>query len=259
MGGVLQRVPSRSRTRQLIATWVRADAPHLLLPAVIAAASLYAVFTVLVLAGPPITGLDQYLFDLHLVPKSSPWHEPLQWWVFLGQRLPAMTIAGLYAFHRTLRTRSATPLTLYAVAAAAFMGSVGVAKYATGRVGPRFTDQAHTVWDGGNIFPSGHVTGAVVMYGVIALIAPRAHRRLLTLVAVTLSITIGLGAVALNTHWFSDVVGAWLNGSIVLAVSWAITPEAQRRAQPILAAIRHHLLRRPAPAEAEPVSLIPPR
>lgn len=239
---------------------MRVDAPHLLLPAVIVGLSIYAVFTVLVLAGPPLTRLDQFLYDLHLIPHSSPWHEPLLWWVFLGQRLPAMTIAGLYALYRARRTGSGAPLTLYAVASVAFIGSVGVIKYATGRIGPRFTDHAHTVWDGGNIFPSGHVTGAVVMYGVIALIAPRAQRRLMSVLAAVLAVSIGLGTVALNTHWFSDVLGGWLNGCLVLAISWAISPEAQRRLGPIAAAARYHL-RRPGSAVplAEPVGLAPPR
>jgi hypothetical protein len=97
-------------------------------------------------------------------------------------------------------------------------------KHLTGRLGPLLTDQVHTVWAGGTIYPSGHAANAVVMYGLIALLAPAAHRRLMTKVAVFLAISIGLGTVLLNTHWVSDVFGGWIAGVLVLQLTWLLAP-----------------------------------
>lgn len=229
MDNVFQRQPSSSALRRFAATWVRRDRPHWWLPAVIGLGSLYLVYSLSVLAGSWLTELDAYLYDLHMIPQASSLHLPMQLWVLLGQRAPAMLITGLYIAYRAYKLRSLFPLALYSIASVGFVASVMVLKYATGRVGPRFTDQAHTVWDGGNIFPSGHVTGTVVLYGVAAMMAPLPYRKIATAVAVFLSITVGMGTVALNTHWFSDVVGGWLNGALVLLISWAITPEVLRR------------------------------
>lgn len=229
MEGVLQRRGDQTLARRLLSVWVRRDAPQWWLPALIGAGAVYFVLSLLVLAGSGVTEFDGFWYQLDLVPAKSPWHLPVELWVFLGQRATAMTIAGCYVLYRARRLRSWTPIVLYALAGAGFVASVLSIKYITGRIGPRYTDAAHTVWDGGNIFPSGHVTGTVVMYGVIALLAPAVHRRLATAVAVVLSVTIGFGTVALNTHWFSDIIGAWLNGAIVLLIAWAITPEVQRR------------------------------
>lgn len=228
MDVVLQSSPSSSASRRLWATWIRKDVPHWWLPAVIALAAAYTVLTLLVLAGSGLTELDTYVYDLHLVPIDSPLRLPVQLWVFFGQRAPAMLLAGLVAAWCAFRSRSVRPLVMYGLAGAGFVGSVLTFKYVTGRVGPRYTDVAHTVWDGGNIFPSGHVTGTVVMYGLIAILAPHAYRRVLAAVAIVLSVTVGLGTTALNLHWFSDVIGGWLNGALVLLIVWAITPHVHQ-------------------------------
>lgn len=227
---VFQRQPSSSAVRRLAAAWVRRDRPQWWVPAVIVLGSLYVVYSLWVLAGSWLTELDAYLYDLHMIPQQSPLHLPMQLWVLLGQRVPAMILTGAYVVYRARKTRSLMPLVVYSVGAVGFVLSVMVLKYATGRVGPRYTDQAHTVWDGGNIFPSGHVTGTVVLYGVAAMAAPLAYRKIAASVAAFLSVTVGLGTVALNTHWFSDVVGGWMNGVLVLLISWAIAPEVLRRA-----------------------------
>lgn len=224
MEHVLQKSPAVSASRRWWALWIRRDVPHWWLPAVTVVAVAYTMLTLLVLAGSGLTELDADIYDLHLVPISSPWRMPVQLWVFLGQRAPAMVLAGLFALWCVYRRRSLEPLVMYALAGIGFVGSVLSIKYLTGRVGPRYTDVAHTVWDGGNIFPSGHVTGTVVMYGLIAILAPHAYRRAMTAVAVVLSITVGMGTTALNLHWASDVIGAWLNGALVLLLVWAITP-----------------------------------
>ena len=125
------------------------------------------------------------------------------------------------------RTRTARPLITLGVGLVLLNISVGIVKLATGRLGPLQTSNTHRIFDGGNIYPSGHVSNAVVLYGLVAFIATN-HRRLAAAVAAFLSVTVGLGTVYRDTHWFSDVVGGWIAGSLVLiAVPWAM-PWAER-------------------------------
>jgi membrane-associated phospholipid phosphatase len=228
MDGELSQGSSSSAARRWWATWIRRDLPHWWLPTLIAVTTAYTLLTLLVMAGSSLTEIDRSIYDLHLVPIGSPLRLPVQLWVFLGQRAPAMIIAGLVAVWSAHRLRSARPLILYVLASIGFVGSVLPFKYLTGRIGPRYTEVAHTVWDGGNIFPSGHVTGTVVMYGLIAILAPHAYRRVLTIVAIVLAVTVGAGTTALNLHWATDAVGGWFNGALVLLIVWAITPRVEQ-------------------------------
>lgn len=205
--------------------------PRWWLGALITLAVAYFVLTVAVLVGSPVNSVDEFWYHQHLIRYSSPWHGFVTDWVTIGRRAPATVVAVVYIVYRTLATRSWRPWVLFAVAWFGFNASVGAMKYLTGRQGPRFTSDAHTLWAGGDIFPSGHVTGAVVIYGVMAMVAPIAHRRLMTALAVLFSVTVGFGTIALNTHWLSDVIGGWINGGIVLLISWALAPWATAQAR----------------------------
>jgi membrane-associated phospholipid phosphatase len=74
----------------------------------------------------------------------------------------------------------------------------------------------------GNGFPSGHVFGAVVFYGLLTGVALRRVRWMpVRLLAPALGISIvAMAAVArvyLGEHWPSDVLGGLLLGSVTLA------------------------------------------
>src|SRR6185437_2774861 len=113
--------------------------------------------------------------------------------------------------------RSFTPLIRLATGLLLLNFSVGIVKIVTGRYGPLRTSDAHHVLAGGNIFPSGHVSNAVVLYGVMAM-SVYAYRKTMIALAVWVCTTVGLTTLYLNTHWFGDVVGAWLAGALVLMV-----------------------------------------
>ena len=124
--------------------------------------------------------------------------------------------------------------------------SVGVVKVITGRIGPLETEDVHTVFAGGNIYPSGHVSNTVVLYGVLAMLAT-VHRRFAVIAAVWITLSVGLCTLYLNTHWFSDVVGGWLAGSlVVVSLPW-VMPYPERAAEAVLARLRRRRAAR-APA-----------
>lgn len=91
-------------------------------------------------------------------------------------------------------------------------------KLLCGRVRPR-TAGTFVDWTGYS-FPSGHTTGATLLYGLAALLLapllPRGFWRVLAVVCAAILIGgVALGRVALGAHYVSDVLAA-----IVLAIIW---------------------------------------
>ena len=188
---------------------------------------VYVLVTLGVVYRSPLLTLDTDLFKLDLQRRYPDWKPWIKVYVMLGQRGPATLLFLPWFCWVAWRNRTPRPLVMLAVALVLLNLSVGVVKLATGRLGPLQTSNTHRIFDGGNIYPSGHVSNAVVLYGLIAMIAVN-HRRPAAAVAAFLSVTVGLGTVYRDTHWFSDVVGGWIAGGLVLiAVPWAM-PWAER-------------------------------
>jgi membrane-associated phospholipid phosphatase len=190
-------------------------------------AVIYLVLTILVLVPSPVLDLDTALLRLHLWHNYPQYHDFIDWYVVFGQRGPA-TLAFLpFFFWIAWRQRSVRPLVMLVTALVLLNVSVGIVKYAIGRIGPLHSDHVHQIFAGGNIYPSGHVSNAVVLYGLVAWLTPR-FRKTVIAAAVFLSVTVGLCTVYLRTHWFSDVVGGWLAGSLVLLSLPTAMPYAER-------------------------------
>ncbi|GAA3895990.1 hypothetical protein GCM10023084_55810 [Streptomyces lacrimifluminis] len=75
-------------------------------------------------------------------------------------------------------------------------------------------------------FPSGHAMTATTSFAIFLLVllpmVPRALRALCWCAAVVSVLGVGFTRIALGVHWFSDVVGGWLLGLAVVALTaWA--------------------------------------
>ncbi|MFF1738854.1 phosphatase PAP2 family protein [Streptomyces mirabilis] len=75
-------------------------------------------------------------------------------------------------------------------------------------------------------FPSGHAMTATTSFAVLLLVllpmVPPALRALCWCTAVMSVLGVGFTRIALGVHWFSDVVGGWLLGLAVVALTtWA--------------------------------------
>ncbi|WRZ88610.1 phosphatase PAP2 family protein [Streptomyces sp. NBC_01007] len=75
-------------------------------------------------------------------------------------------------------------------------------------------------------FPSGHAMTATTSFAILLLVllpvVPRPWRALCWYAAVLSVLGVGFTRVALGVHWFSDVVGGWLLGLAVVALTtWA--------------------------------------
>jgi membrane-associated phospholipid phosphatase len=219
---------------------------------------LFAAFVLVTLGvifRSPILSLDTDLVKLDLRHRYPEWKRPILDYVMFGQRGPATFAFLPYFVWVAWRRRSIQPLVLLGTALVLLNVGVGIVKIATGRIGPRSTQQAHDVFAGGNIYPSGHVSNTVVLYGLIAWIAIN-HRKLAITAAAFLSVTVGLGTVYLDTHWFSDVLGGWIAGGLILLALPTVMPTTQRWADRAIAWGREQWARRRArPREREePVS-----
>ena len=89
-----------------------------------------------------------------------------------------------------------------------------------GRVRPHYPDALFSAQ--GLSFPSGHSSGAVVAYGMLAYLAlrllpPRWHLAVL-LAALALAFTVGTSRVWLGVHFASDVLGGFASGTAWLAL-----------------------------------------
>ncbi len=187
----------------------------------------YVLLTVAIIVRSPVLTLDQLLFDLHLRRDHPGWNPWVGAAVMFGQRGPATLVFLPYFGWVAWRTRSTRPLVMLGAALVLLNVSVGIVKVITGRLGPRQTPNVHDIFVGGDIFPSGHVSNAVVLYGLVAWIALK-YRRSALAGAIALCLIVGAATIYLDTHWFSDVVGGWLAGGLVLLVLPSVLPTAQR-------------------------------
>lgn len=95
----------------------------------------------------------------------------------------------------------------------------------------------------GNSFPSGHVAGTLVFFGVLTSLIWQRWRSSKVKVStsalyIAITFVVGFDRIYLNVHWFSDVIGASLLGAFWLAfvlVSFQILTLRFSKAKPLAA------------------------
>lgn len=137
----------------------------------------------------------------------------------LGQRGPVALAVGACAGWLAHRRRTVRPLTLFAASVVGLNLAVGTVKVVTAR--PRPYSGVAEAFTGGLQYPSGHASNAVLMWGLLAYLLLRFARRPLSvagMVAAVASIAgvVGVSSLLLDYHWFSDIIGGWLAGALIL-------------------------------------------
>lgn len=114
---------------------------------------------------------------------------------------------------------------------------VGAAKIFFGRCKAR-EDFDICLFTDGMAYPSGHISNALVTWGLFAYIifrythrAPFEGLRLYWLVAV-ITIAVGIASLLRNTHWFTDLIGGMFLGGAILVLVVAIDRFIPSKKQP---------------------------
>ncbi len=163
---------------------------------------------------------------------------------FLGSVYVTLTVGGLASLWLLSRGRRGLALLLAATVVIERLIVDGL-KLWLGRERPPL--EAHLL-PHSLAFPSGHAANSITVFLATALIAaPPAYRRIAVLLAVLLSLAIGLSRVYLGVHWPSDVVGGWALGLLSVAAAMAIGQRSGAlRLEP-----QHEIVRRHWPASDE--------
>jgi membrane-associated phospholipid phosphatase len=142
----------------------------------------------------------------------------------LGLRWLSAVAILLLSFFLWRKFKTFRPLFLSLVALLALNGVVGVFKLFIGRSKPRLN--MDLLNSGGMSFPSGHISNAVLIWGLFAYLV---HKYLWNkaksaqfLISLVSSVTTAIFCVSLyrNTHWFSDLVGGiFLGGALFISVT----------------------------------------
>ena len=153
--------------------------------------------------------------------EFAPWVETMVAVSFIGGALPLIAIALATIAWFLWKKRTAESVIV--VAGLLSLATAPLLKFLVDR--PRPTADLVTVWGGyeNMSFPSGHALSAVVVFGLLAYLAPHLlpWRRVVTIVRVSLVfliILIGVSRVYLGAHWASDVLGGYLYGGLLLAL-----------------------------------------
>ena len=155
----------------------------------------------------------------------------------LGLRWFTATVLLITATLISRRFKSWRPLNLSLISLLFLNVFVGAAKIGFGRCKAR-QDFDNCMFTDGMAYPSGHISNALVTWGLFAYIIFRyTHRapfegfKLYWLVAVV-TIAVGFASLIRNTHWFTDLLGGMFIGGAILVLVVAIDRFIPSKRQP---------------------------
>lgn len=136
---------------------------------------------------------------------------------WLGDTTPRIVVAGLTIVGLLLLRRWHSALFMAGVLLSGIALSTAL-KHWVGRPRPHLV--AHLDHVSSQSFPSGHTLNSTLFYLTVALmlaslLPQRAMRWIVYMLAISLSMAIGISRIALGVHWPSDVLASW-----VIASAW---------------------------------------
>jgi membrane-associated phospholipid phosphatase len=168
----------------------------------------------------------------------------------VGQRVQGLKLLAAVAILASVWRRTVRPVGLALFAMLAVNAMVGTLKLTLGRGAP-YHDQPG-FFHGGDMFPSGHTANVVSIYGVCAYLVIRFlydSRWLRRAFATVLTVLVALQfstSILLRWHWFTDLVGGVIIGSLAVTLTVALDRAVASRSDR-----RRRLERPPAHAPAE--------
>ena len=144
---------------------------------------------------------------------------------------PLAFITAACILYLLLRRRRRSALFLFAAIAGGQLMST-LLKAGFERPRPDLVPHGMTVYTAS--FPSGHAMMTAIVYLTLAALLARSESRkrlkaFLLLLAVCVTLLVGVSRVYLGVHWPSDVLGGWMIGSAWAAGCWSLVALLQRR------------------------------
>jgi membrane-associated phospholipid phosphatase len=182
----------------------------------------FVVYTALVVTWGPLIRLDHWLDRDYHVQSLYPVLTKVD---RIGQRavcLPVLAVVVVVTGwrHRTWRTAMLAAIAVFTVNLLVLIAKVAMAR------GRPISDRGF--FSGGDMYPSGHTANIIVVYGLCfhliahyGDIAVHTKRVLLWAVCV-FSVVMFVTSLTLRWHWFSDLVGGFMVGGSVLALTVGI-------------------------------------
>ncbi|WP_341896484.1 phosphatase PAP2 family protein [Ferrovibrio terrae] len=144
---------------------------------------------------------------------------------------PLAFITAACCLYLLLRRRLRTAVFVFlAIAGGQLMSSLLKAGFERPR--PDLVPHGMTVYTAS--FPSGHAMMTAIVYLTLAALLARSESRarlkaFLLLLAVSVTLLVGVSRVYLGVHWPSDVLGGWMIGSAWAAGCWSLAVLLQRQ------------------------------
>ena len=179
-----------------------------------------------------LTGGVLERLDLRVSSVVDGWdlrHSPVYWLVWVptqfGGRGTVLIVLAALVVWTARRERTLVPALRVLVALVLLTAVVYAFKWGTGRTAPEYPGSFFH--RDGSSYPSGHVTNAVLMWGVARWQAvefglPAWAQRAGWALSVFGPFVTGVAMVALNFHWVSDVVAGLAVGVLLLGVVHAL-------------------------------------
>jgi membrane-associated phospholipid phosphatase len=198
---------------------------------------LLTIVTVDVLLRGPLVRLDWLLADYEREnPLRGVAYSSARVLVLLGQRGILLLPLLILAIAAARRSRSWRPLVVTLLMLLALNGITYAIQATTGRTLPGTGKDL--LYAGGLAYPSGHTANATAILPLLALLIagplgirpwPRSLRWLFAVAAIGAA-SEGLMVTVLGWHWFTDALGGWCLGLIVLLpAALALLPSARER------------------------------
>jgi membrane-associated phospholipid phosphatase len=206
-------------------------------PGLLVAVALLALFAALTwfVAGPANgSWIDKVLNHKHNIASLTPVLHVLD---RIGQRAVCLPILGVVTAWVAWRHRSLRPVLISVCVVVAVNLLVLILKLWLGRGAPLEHRPAFFV--DGQMYPSGHTSNVVAVYGTAAYLAARygsvrkPAKTVIFAVVAVLAVIMTLTSLLLHWHWFTDLIAGFLIGGVVLVTTTAFdkaTPFESHRA-----------------------------